>query len=101
MKKLKYILSICVIGAFLTSCSVTLPYTATNNPIGAKKGTSETTILFGAASNANLGYGLVLNKNYGVIEAAKNGEIDKIATVDIKVTNFYLFQKAEIIVTGE
>jgi hypothetical protein len=33
--------------------------------------------------------------------AAKKGKIDKIATVDVKTTNFILFQKVEIIVTGE
>ncbi len=101
MKNIKYaILSLFTLG-LLASCSTTLPYAATNNPIGSKKGTSKTTILFGGAAQNNLGYGLVLNKNYGVIEAAKKGKIENLATVDLKVTSYVLFVKAEIIVTGE
>ena len=49
----------------------------------------------------NLEAGISTNKKFGVIEAAKKGDIDKVATVDLKVTNFVIFQKVEIIVTGE
>ena len=85
----------------LSSCSTIYPYTASNNAIGSKVGISKTSILFGAASGTTLSSGLVLNKDYGVIEAAENGGIEKVATVDIKVTNYIIFQKAEIIVSGE
>jgi hypothetical protein len=99
MKKL--IIGILAIGS-MASCSMTRPYTATNNPIGAKVGKSETKIIFGASQGDQLAVGLIVtNKNFGVIEAAKKGKIDKIATVDVKTTNFYIFQKVEIIVTGE
>lgn len=101
MKNLKLAFVGLMSTVVLSACSVTLPYTATNNPIGSKKGSSKTTILFGGASQQNLGYGLVLNKNYGVIEAAKKGKIERIATVDIKITNYIIFTKAEIKVTGE
>jgi hypothetical protein len=43
----------------------------------------------------------VLNKNYGVNEAVKKGKITSLATVDIKITNYVIFTKAEILVTGE
>jgi hypothetical protein len=85
----------------LSSCSTIFPYTATNNAIGSKVGISKTTQLFGGASGMTLSSGLVLNKDYGVIEAAENGGLTTIATVDIKVTNYIIFQKAEIIVSGE
>jgi len=101
MKKLKYTLFGLLVAASMASCSITVPYAATNNPIGSKKGSSTTTILFGTASNTNLGSGLVLNKEYGVIEAAKKGKIENLATVDLKVTNYFIFVKAQIIVTGE
>lgn len=101
MKNLKNITFIATLAIIFASCSVTYPYTATNNPIGSKRGVSKTTIIFGGANEHNLGAGIVTNKNYGVIEAAKKGKVDKIATVDIKVTNLILFRKAEIIVTGE
>lgn len=87
-------------AVILSSCSTVMPYTATNNAIGSKKGTSSTAILFGMAGTNNLGVGLVFNKDYGVIDAVKDGGITTVATVDIKVTNYILFQKAEIIVTG-
>ena len=87
-------------STLMFSCTTVLPVTATNNAIGDKVGRSSTTILFGFASGQNLGTGIVLNKNYGVIEAAKKGGLSEVATVDIKVTNYILFEKAEIIVTG-
>ena len=95
------LLAIAVIAVVLTSCSTIIPVTATNNPIGASVGKSKTTLVFGAASRNNLENGLSTNKNYGVIEAAQNGNIDLIATVDLKITNFVFFQKVELIVTGE
>lgn len=101
MKNMKKFFAIAVLGLTFASCSVTYPYTATNNPIGSKTGTSETVMLFGVASGTTLSSGLVFNSNYGVIEAARNGGLNKVATVDVKVTNYYIFQKAEIIVTGE
>lgn len=101
MKKLRNYIAIAGLGLIFASCSITYPYTATNNPIGSKQGVSKTTIVFGAANEHNLGAGIVTNKNYGVVEAAKKGKVNKIATVDIKVTNYIIFRKAEIIVTGE
>jgi len=104
MKKIKAFVAIAGLFAF-TSCSITYPYTATNNPIGDKVGRSKTTIIFGGAGGAgggNIQNGVFsTNKNFGVIEAARKGDIDKVATVDIKATNFVFFQKVEVIVTGE
>lgn len=86
----------------LQSCSITRPYTATNNPIGSKVGTSETTLIFGSSAGTNLEAGLIsTNKKFGVIQAARKGKINKVATVDVKTTNFVIFQKVEVIVTGE
>lgn len=97
----KYILGLVAVVA-MASCSITRPYTATNNPIGSKVGKSETSVIFGTSAGEQLAAGLIVtNGDFGVIEAAKNGKISKIATVDVKTTNFYFFQKVEIIVTGE
>lgn len=95
------LLIVVAFGLTVSSCSTIIPVTATNNPIGNKEGVSKTSILFGKASRSNLGAGLVLNKDYGVVDAAKKGGINKVATVDLKVTNYYIFTKAELIVTGE
>lgn len=95
------LLAIAVITLVLTSCSTIVPYTATNNPIGDQVGKSKTTLILGAASSNNLESGFSTNKKFGVIEAAKKGNVERIATVDLKITNFVIFQKVEIIVTGE
>lgn len=93
MKKIYTLVSVIAAAAILTSCSVTVPVTASAAPIGGKVGTSETTVLFGS---------WFLNKDYGVAEAAKNGKIKGgVATVDLKVTNFVFFTKRQLIVTGE
>lgn len=83
-----------------TSCTMTRPYTATNNPIGDEVGKSKTTLIFGTSSGMNLSSGFSTNKNFGVIEAAKKGGIDKIGCVDVRTTNYLIFQKVEIIVRG-
>lgn len=101
MKLINKLLIVFAFGITVSSCSTVYPVTATNNPIGSKVGNSKTSILFGTANRANLGAGLVFNKDYGVIEAARKADINKVATVDIKVTNYYIFTKAELIVTGE
>ncbi len=65
----------------MTSCAVTMPITATSNSVkeADKTGVSKATVLFGI---------LPLGGDASVIAAAKNGNIDKIATVDLKTTNF-------------
>lgn len=113
MKKVNKFLFGAIVAVGLSSCSTIYPVNVTNNAVDAKKGTSETTIIFGSAgpvlmpsgavdiSNVDYGHGLVLNKNYGVIEAVENGNIEKVGAVDLKVTNYILWTKAEIIVSGE
>jgi hypothetical protein len=95
------------------SCTTIHPVTATNNPIGGATGKSTTNCLFPlvtasipSAAMAGKGFnivssGMCFNKEYGVIEAAKNGKIERIATVDLKKTNFLIFTQFELIVTGE
>lgn len=86
----------------LTSCSITMPYAVTNNTVGEKTGVSTTNVFFGqsGAWGGSIASGIVTNKNFGVIEAAKKGKIAVIGSVDVKTTNYFLFQKVEIIVTG-
>lgn len=92
MKKTLSFVSIIAAAAILTSCSVTVPLSVSAAPIGNKVGTSKTTILFGAWQ---------LNKEFGIAEAAHNGNIKGgVATADLKTTNYVFFQKKEIIVQG-
>ncbi len=98
---MKKILGGILVVALVSSCSLTRPYAVTNNYIGNKQGVSKTTILFGQSAGDQLSTGIVSNKNFGVIEAAKNGGIEKIGSVDVKTTNYVVFQRVEVIVTGE
>ncbi len=97
---MKRIIASLVVCAAFASCSYVRPYTATNNTIGDKVGKSETICLFNG-DPSQLSFGIVLNKNYGVVEAAQNGGISSVATMDLEVQNFFIFTKNTIIVTGE
>ena len=97
MTKLKRAFGLFVIfiamGAMMSSCALTMPVTATSNPIGSKVGTAKAT--------GYLGY-LFFDQDASILTAAKNGGITKISTVDIKQTNtLNIIVTYETIVTGE
>ncbi len=83
-----------------SSCVTIYPIDATNNAIGEKVGRSKTTVLLGTGNRTNISTGIVFNQNFGVIEATKNGDIDTLATVDLKIYNYIFFKRLELIVTG-
>lgn len=87
-----------VAAALLSSCAITTPYLVTENSIGTKKGVSTSWALAYVPGYQD---GLILNRNLGVVEAAKNGKITKIGCVDKKVTSYVLIHKVEYVVSGE
>jgi hypothetical protein len=107
--KIKNIFLASASALLLGSCAVTSPFAITNNEIGTKVGTSTTICLFsggGASIIAPVAprvmyNGIMLNKNFGIVEAAKKGKITKIGAVDVKITSYVFFCKKEIIVAGE
>jgi len=109
--KMKNIFLAFAVAALLSSCAVTVPSKVTNNPIGTKKGVSSSWVIgsgLGIYAKqpmpmiANTVYlGIPLNRNIGIVEAAKNGKISKIGCVDVKITNYILMTKFEYIVSGE
>lgn len=110
--KIKNVLIAAVSVAILSSCSVTMPFAVTNNEIGSKTGTSKTKCFFTGMGTARIFApvfrqgapmynGIMSNKNFGVVEAAKNGKITKIGAVDIKVTPHFFWVEKEFIVSGE
>ncbi len=96
MRKFKnLVLGLALIGAtVLSSCSVTVPVTATSNPVGSKVGIAKATQTLGFFLDGG---------DLSIQTAAKNGGIKKISTVDFKRTLVFLYavQNFETIVTGE
>ncbi|MFN8438227.1 MAG: TRL domain-containing protein [Cytophagales bacterium] len=111
MKKIKFTIAAILASVALASCSVTLPLEVTNNPIGTKVGKISTPTIFSWMAGTGLGVsgyynrfsskGWRFNKDYCLYNAAKSAGITKVATVDLKTTNYILFRKYELIVTGE
>jgi hypothetical protein len=93
MRKVKTFFALLAVVAMMSSCSLTLPVTATSNPVGTKVGTATATGFLGI---------LFFNADASIRTAAKNGGITKISTVDIKQGNVLnLIVTYETIVTGE
>ena len=65
--------------AFLSSCTMSHTISCTNNPVGNKTEVSKTK-LFG-------------NQDISYASACKKGNISKVGTTEIKMTNSYCFYK--------
>ncbi|MBS1536901.1 MAG: hypothetical protein JST20_04055 [Bacteroidetes bacterium] len=82
-----------IIIAGLSSCAMTVPVSATSNPLGSKVGTS---------TGMGILMGIRLSPDTGIHQAAKNGGITKISTVDFKMTDILgIYQTYTCTVTGE
>lgn len=93
LKRIKMTFAVLCSAALLSSCSLTLPVTATSNTVGSKVGTSKATGYLGM---------LFFGQDASIQKAAKNGGITKISTVDIKSSSVLGFIVSyETIVTGE
>ncbi len=92
-KTIKAVAVLFTVAALMSSCSLTLPVSATSNPVGAKVGTASAAIYLQV---------LVFNGDASIQTAARNGGITRISTVDLKSTNILgLYGTYECIVTGE
>ena len=95
MKNLIIIVSCLFLMVTMMSCAATypVPVTATGNPLGAKVGQSTGILVFGLWGDASSAY---------IPDAARNGNITTISTVDMKVANFLgIVQTFTCVVTGE
>ena len=93
MKRIATFLAAAVIGAFMVACSITLPVTTTGNTVGSKVGTSSGSCYLSA---------LCFGVDASIKSAAKNGNIKKISTVDLKRKDVLgLITTFETQVTGE
>ena len=91
MKKISILSSVLLLALASCTRSITVPYTVTDNAIGTKVGTVKAKCILNICGNVNV----------GAAEAAKNGNIKKIATVDYKITSKIFTTTYETIVTGE
>jgi hypothetical protein len=92
MKKLKRLISVIGCIALFSSCTVMLPVNATSNPMGSKTGESKA---------IGIGPALWIKGNASIQQAAKNGNITKISTVDIQHTYILFVEIIKTKVTGE
>ena len=96
MKKIKFLVMAAVTAAMFASCStVTVPISATSNPVGNKCGEASCTRVLGLFGGSN---------NVGLNKAVKNGGITKISHVDyVKKTCLggMIFSKTTTRVYGE
>ena len=77
----------------LTSCSLTQPIAATENPVGKKEGHSKATGILMFPPFIGMG-------NSGIQEAANDGKISQISTVDFTTNYFILWNTRICTVTG-
>jgi hypothetical protein len=92
MKKVKLLIGALAIFA-MTSCSITIPVSATSNPIGTKIGKSTGTGFFEV-----LNFGV----DASISSAAHNGGITKVSTVDFQKQDVLgIVQIYTCIITGE
>lgn len=105
MKKAILLASAIAASAALSGCAVVsspvtgfiytdvdYPVTATSNEQGSKTGEASASSILG----------IIATGNASVAEAAKNGGITKVKTVDVKATNILgIYAKYTVVVTGE
>jgi hypothetical protein len=93
MKTRVLILAAVVLMMLITACSYNIPIGATSNALGTKVGVY--------TQVGYLGFPPMMSKAAAVTEAAKNGGITKISTVNYNYTWLIFMTKYETIVTGE
>jgi hypothetical protein len=101
MKKIVFgVLALTVL--LLAGCSsLTVPYAATDNPVGSKTGETTASWLFGGIAVGNYSLsGIPLGGEFTLSAAAANGGITKISTVEVRSEINPFILKKTLIVTG-
>jgi len=95
MKKFIIVLTAMAVMSVMVGCaSITVPVAATTNPVGSKVGKASGVVLF---------FNLMGKADVSIQEAAKNGGITQISTVDTGSIRWFggLFTSYHTTVTGE
>jgi len=85
---MKKILGAAALAIVLGSCTISHQISVTNNPVGTKTGVAKGT-------NFNSDLDITAEK------ACKNGNITKIGTMEVKVTQILIFVRYKTVITGE
>lgn len=93
MKHLTVALSALLVLLILSACTINHPIAATSNPLGTKVGVYSQSTVFG--------FPPPMNSKAAILEAARNGGITKISTVNYNISWTLFGTKYETIVTGE
>lgn len=91
MKKI-LIMVFAVAAIALQSCTVSHPVLVTDNPVGSKEGEASYKVILGFPP---------MNADASIRTAAKNGGIDRVATVDVVVRGGLFSTTVTTRVTGE
>ncbi len=92
MKNLTKITVGTLLAGALYSCSMSYPVAVTNNPVGPKRGVAYKKVILG------IRFG---HTDLGIIKAAKQGGIDKVGSVDFKISGGLFVKKYTTIVMGD
>jgi hypothetical protein len=87
----KYILII-VTSLFMVSCGISGPLFVTDNPTGSKEGKATAKFFMGYPIDGG---------DMSISTACKNGNITKVATVDVTVESGFFITRYTTVVTGE
>ncbi len=96
-----------MITLLLSACSVTKPFAITSNEITDKEGRVSCTCIGSPPANvinppvAAQGWLCFGTNDFSIFHAARKAGITRVATVDLKITNYLFFTKFEIIVHGK
>ncbi|MEX0965904.1 MAG: TRL domain-containing protein [Bacteroidia bacterium] len=91
--KMKNILLAILFATGLSSCSVGLPLQVTDNSVGTKVGKASYSVI--------LGFIRPMDADIGIAQAAENGRIEKVATVDFHIKAGIFKTTYTTVVTGE
>lgn len=87
---MKWLIAFCVTAMMMASCTSYHPVSATSNTVGTKVGT---------ASQSNI-LGFIRTGEASIKQAARNGAIRQISTVDQRLDFYFFFWRTTTIVTG-
>ena len=92
LKKFRILIASFAVAGLLAACTSSRPVCATSNPVGSKTG---------EVSSWMFGMWDFGGENATIYNAAREGGITKISTVDYQFTNYIIVYKGTVLVNGD